>query len=129
MSDYTKVNLHEVKDMAAEWGIDGLEARFARTNLELSNFGVGYEKLAPNFRVPFGHTHAEQEEVYVILSGSGRIKVEDEVIELRQWDMVRVPPGTIRNPEAGPEGMEVLAIGAPIPAEQDAEMHHGWWSD
>lgn len=127
MSDYTKVNLHDVKDMAAEWGIDGLEARFARTNLELEKFGVGYEKLSPNVRVPFGHTHAEQEEVYVILSGSGRIKVGDEVLEVRQWDMVRVPAGTIRNPEAGPDGMEVLAIGAPH--LDDAELHQGWWND
>lgn len=129
MSDYTKVNLRDVKDMAAEWGIDGLEARFARRNLELEKFGVGYEKLSPNFRIPFGHTHAEQEEVYVVLSGSGRIKIGDEVIEVGQWDMVRVPPGTIRNPEAGPDGMEVLAIGAPIPAEQDAELLQGWWND
>lgn len=127
MSDYTKVNLRDVKDMAAEWGIEGLEARFARTNLELEKFGVGYEKLSPNFRVPFGHTHAEQEEVYVILSGSGRIKVGDEVIDVGQWDMVRVPAGTIRNPEAGPDGMEVLAIGAPH--LDDAELLQGWWSD
>jgi mannose-6-phosphate isomerase-like protein (cupin superfamily) len=127
MSDYTKVNLHDVKDVAAEWGINGLEARFARTNLELSNFGVGYEKLAPNFRVPFGHEHAEQEEVYVILSGSGRMKIGEEIVDLRPWDMVRVPPGTIRNPEAGPDGMEVLAIGAPH--LDDAELHQGWWGD
>ena len=127
MSDYTKVNLRDVKDMAAEWGIEGLEARFARTNLELEKFGVGYEKLSPNFRVPFGHTHAEQEEVYVILSGSGRIKVGDEVIDVGQWDMIRVPAGTIRNPEAGPDGMEVLAIGAPH--LDDAELLQGWWSD
>jgi mannose-6-phosphate isomerase-like protein (cupin superfamily) len=113
--------------MAAEWGIEGLEARFARTNLELEKFGLGYEKLSPNFRVPFGHTHAEQEEVYVILSGSGRIKIGDEVIDVGQWDMVRVPAGVIRNPEAGPDGMEVLAIGAPH--LDDAELLQGWWSD
>jgi mannose-6-phosphate isomerase-like protein (cupin superfamily) len=127
MSDYTKVNVRDVKDMAAEWGIEGLEARFARTSLELERLGVGYEKLSPNFRVPFGHTHAEQEEVYVILSGSGRIKIGDEVIDVGQWDMVRVPAGVIRNPEAGPDGMEVLAIGAPH--LDDAELLQGWWSD
>jgi mannose-6-phosphate isomerase-like protein (cupin superfamily) len=127
MSDYTKVNLHDVKDMAAEWGLEGMEARFARTNLELENFGVGYEKLAPNFRIPFGHEHAEQEEVYVILSGSGRIKIDDEIVDLAQWDMIRVPKGVIRNSEAGPDGMEVLAIGAPH--LDDTEMHQGWWND
>jgi len=127
MSDYTKVNLHDVKDMAAEWGLEGMEARFPRTNLELEKFGVGYERLAPNFRVPFGHEHSEQEEVYVILSGGGRMNIGVEVVELRPWDMVRVPPGTIRNPEAGPEGMEVLAIGAP--RVDDTEMHQGGWDD
>jgi mannose-6-phosphate isomerase-like protein (cupin superfamily) len=127
MSEYTKINLHDVKDMAAEWGIEGLEARFPRTSLELEKFGVGYEKLAPNFRVPFGHEHAEQEEAYVILAGSGRMKIGDEIVELRPWDIVRVPAGTIRNPEAGPDGMEMLAIGAP--QLDDAELHQGWWSD
>jgi len=127
MSEYTKINLHDVKDMAAEWGIDGLEARFPRTNLELEKFGVGYEKLAPNFRVPFGHEHAEQEEAYVILSGGGRMKIGEEIVELRPWDIVRVPAGTIRNPEAGPDGMEMLAIGAP--QLDDAELHQGWWND
>ena len=129
MSDYTKVNVRDVKDMAAEWGIEGLEARFARTSLELEKLGVGYEKLSPNFRVPFGHTHAEQEEVYVVVSGNARMKIGDEVVDLRAWDAVRVAPGTWRGMEGGPDGCEILAFGAPNTDNKDAEMAPGWWQD
>jgi len=128
MPDYTVKNLKELDDMAEQFGLgDGLEARFARDQLELRNFGLSYQKLAPGFRIPFGHHHAEQEEVYVVLSGSVRAKLEDEIVELRQWDAIRVPADVTRNLEAGPDGAEVLAIGAP--QAKDTEMLQGWWSD
>jgi mannose-6-phosphate isomerase-like protein (cupin superfamily) len=132
MSDYTIKNLQEIDDAAPGFGLSpNLEARFGRKLLDCEKGGVGYEKLAPNFRVPFGHVHAAQEEVYVIASGSGRIKLEDEIVDVKQWDFIRVGPGTTRNFEAGPDGMEIVAFGAPASADapNDAEIFPGWWSD
>jgi mannose-6-phosphate isomerase-like protein (cupin superfamily) len=128
---YTIKNLKaDVPDAAPQFGFSpGLEARFAREALECRNFGLSYERLAPNFRAPFGHRHGVQEEVYVVVGGSGRVKVEDEVVDVRQWDAVRVPGEAMRAFEAGPEGLELLAFGAPRPDEQDAELVPGWWSD
>ena len=128
MANYTVKNLKDVENMAEQFGMsDGLEARFAASPLELSNFGVSYQRLEPNFRIPFGHKHGEQEEVYVLLSGSARLKLDDEIVELRQWDAVRVPGPVTRNFEGGPEGAELLAIGAPL--AKDTEMLQGWWTD
>jgi mannose-6-phosphate isomerase-like protein (cupin superfamily) len=133
MAAHTIVNLKEVEDMAPKFGFaPDLEARFATSNLELEKSGISYQKLAPNFRMPFGHTHKEQEEVYVVLSGSGRVKLDDDVVDVRQWDVVRVPADTMRAFEAGQDGIEILAFGAPNtgPApNRDAEMVPGWWSD
>jgi mannose-6-phosphate isomerase-like protein (cupin superfamily) len=130
---YTKVNLKDdVQDSAPRFGFaPDMEARFATKDLELEESGVGYERYAPNFRVPFGHTHKGQEEVYVVVSGNGRIKVDDEIIDFKQWDAIRVPAGVWRCFEAGAGGAEILAFGAPKlddPAA-DAEMQPGWWSD
>ena len=128
MPNYTVKNLKQVQNMAEQFGMsDGLEARFARGPLELENFGLSYQRLEPNFRIPFGHKHGEQEEVYVVLSGSARLKLDDEIVELKQWDAIRVPGAVTRNFEGGPDGAEVLAIGAPI--AKDTEMLQGWWSD
>ena len=81
----------DVKDMAPEFGMEGIESRFARTNLELENSGLSYFRLDAGFRTPFGHTHSEQEEVYVVISGSARVAVDDELVELSQWDAIRIP--------------------------------------
>ena len=127
MTDYTVKNLRDVENSAERFGIEGMEARFAKRELELTNFGLSYQKLTPNFRQPFGHRHGEQEEVYVVLAGSGRVKIEDDVVELSQWDAVRVPSEAPRQFEAGPDGLEYLAIGAP--QADDTEMLQGWWSE
>lgn len=130
MPEYTLKNIKDIPDMAEKFGLSpGLEARFARDALELTKLGVSYLRLAPDFRVPFGHKHAEQEEVYVLLSGSARLKLDDDVLELHQWDAIRIPSQLTRNLEAGPEGAEVLAIGAPKTDLQDAEQLPGWWSE
>jgi uncharacterized cupin superfamily protein len=128
MADYTVRNLKQIDDAAERFGLgDNLEARFARKPLELENFGISYQKLDPGFRIPFGHTHGTQEELYVVLAGGGRIKIDDDVVEIAQWDAVRVPAGAVRNLEAGPSGMEILAVGAP--ATDDTEMMQEWWAD
>ena len=130
MAGYTRVNLRsDVKDMAPEHGMEGLESRFARTNLELENSGLSLFRLDGGFRMPFGHTHSEQEEVYVILSGSARVAVGDEVVELAEMDAIRIPPETIHGIEAGPDGAEILAFGAPNTENKDADMQPGWWPE
>ena len=130
MPGYTLVNLREVEDQAPKFGLSpNLEARMARVPLELEHFGISYQSVAPNFRVPFGHTHKVQEEVYVVVSGSLRAKLDDEIVELKQWDALRVPNDTARGFEAGPDGAVVIAIGGPNTGPGDADMMNGWWDD
>jgi mannose-6-phosphate isomerase-like protein (cupin superfamily) len=129
MADYTHVNLREIEDQAPKFGMDGLEFRVARSPLELDNSAVSYMRLEPNFRLPFGHTHNQQEELYVLVSGKARLKLGEEVIDLQPFDAVRIPKDTMRNLEGGPEGAEVILFGAPNTGPNDAEMTPGWWTD
>ena len=131
MAGYTIKNLKtDVDDQAPNFGLaPDLEARMARVPLELENFGLSYQRLAPGFRVPFGHTHKVKEEAYVVVNGSMRVKLGDEIHELKQWDVVRVPNDTPRCFEAGPYGVEVIAIGAPNTGPGDADVEQGWWTD
>jgi len=130
VADYTLVNLREVEDSAPKFGLpEGMEARFPKTALGSSIGAFSLQRLGPGVRSPFGHRHARQEEHYVILAGSGRIKLDDEEIEVRQWDAIRVSFETMRAFEAGDEGLELLAFGAPIADEPDVEMTPGWWSE
>ena len=131
MAGWTKVNLKDdVDDQAPNFGLGGkIEARMARVPLELEQSGVSYQRLAPSFRVPFAHRHKNQEEVYVLISGSARAKLGDEIVELRPFDALRVHKDTIRGFEAGPEGAELIAIGAPNTGPGDAELEHDWWGD
>ena len=129
MSEYTHVNLKEVEDQAPKFGLSpDLEFRMGRVPLDLENAGVSYIRMASNYRIPFGHNHKNQEEVYVVVAGSGRIKLGDDVRELKQWDAVRVHKDTMRGFEADADGLEVIAIGAPNTGPGDAEMEQGWWS-
>jgi mannose-6-phosphate isomerase-like protein (cupin superfamily) len=129
MADYTKLHLREVENQSPKFGLTEMEFRSARVPLELENFGVSYLRVDPNYRVPFGHKHNVQEEVYVIVSGSARLKLDDEVIELKPMDAVRIHKDTMRNFEGGPEGVEVLAIGAPSTGPGDGPMTQDWWTD
>ena len=131
MAAYTHVNLKDdVEDQAPKFGMSpDLEARMARVPLELEGFGVSYQRLAPNYRLPFGHRHKNQEEVYVVVTGGGRAKLEDEIVELSRWDALRVPKDTTRGFEAGSEGMEIIAIGAPNTGPGDADVANDWWTD
>jgi uncharacterized cupin superfamily protein len=131
MAGYTKLNLKDdVDDQGANFGYEGkIEARMARVPLELEHSGVSYLRLAPGFRIPWGHTHKTQEEVYVLVGGSLRAKLDDEIVELRPFDAVRVHKNTMRGFEAGSEGAEMIAIGAPHTGPGDAETVDGWWDD
>lgn len=128
MPAYTIANLREdVEDQAPKFGHSpDLEARFASGALECEQLGLSYQRLAPNARMPFGHRHEKQEEVYVVVEGGGRAKLGDDVVDLRQWDAVRVAPETVRTFEAGPDGIVLLALGATAVAAGDAEMTAAW---
>jgi mannose-6-phosphate isomerase-like protein (cupin superfamily) len=130
MSGYTKLNLaSEVPDMAEGRMPPGIEAHFAKEALQLEKSGVTYFKLGPDFHPPFGHRHAEQEEIYVLISGSAIVKVGDDEVEMQALDAIRLPPEAMRALKAGPDGCELIAFGAPKPAEMDAEMQPGWWPE
>jgi uncharacterized cupin superfamily protein len=128
MAGFTIVNLKDTEDAASARSPD-LEARFARKHLDSKHLGVSYFRYAPGYRSPMGHSHREQEEVYVVLGGSGRIKLDDEILPLRQWDVVRVAPETVRALEAGPDGLEVIAIGSDRPEGGDGIPAPDWWTD
>ena len=113
-------------------GAPDLEFRAATKALALEESGLSYQRVPPGYRVPSGPMHRTQEEVYVGLRGSGRMKVDDEIVELKEWDAMRVPPGTWRGYEAGPEGLEILVIGAPNLGEdprEDVDGQRDWWAD
>src|SRR6266511_173376 len=131
MSDYPHINLkEEVDDQAPNFGLSpNLETRMARVPLGMENSGVSYIRIAPGFRIPFAHKHKQQEEVYILVSGNARIKIEDEVRDMKQWDAVRVHRDTVRGFEAGGDGAEFIAIGAPNTGPGDAEVIQDWWSD
>jgi mannose-6-phosphate isomerase-like protein (cupin superfamily) len=125
---YTKTNLRDVENAAPKFDMpDEMQARFARRELDGETLGLSLFTLEPGFRIPFGHKHETQEEVYVIVRGAARVKVDDEIVELAEWDAIRFPKNTMRQMEAGPDGVEYLAFGAgDDPAE--VEMAPGWWS-
>jgi len=117
-----------VDDAASAFGLSpDLEARFARKPLGSTKVAVSYQRLQPGFRIPFGHKHATQEEIYVVLSGSATVKLDDETIELQQLDALRVDPETMRGIEAGPDGVEFIAVGGPVGERNDAELVNDWW--
>jgi mannose-6-phosphate isomerase-like protein (cupin superfamily) len=128
MPDYTIKNFMDVDDLAAERGGD-IEARFARSHIDSDHLGVSYFRYGANFRSPFGHRHKEQEEAYVVVSGSGKIRVDDDVIDLKQWDVIRVAPTAVRAFEGGPDGLELVAIGNDRPEGGDGEMVEGFWAE
>jgi mannose-6-phosphate isomerase-like protein (cupin superfamily) len=131
MSDFTITNLmDDIEDAAVRFNLDGkLQSRFARSAIGSDHLGVSHFRLEPNFRVPFGHRHREQEEVYVVISGSGRFRLDDEVRDVRQWDVVRVAPTVARAYEAGADGLDMIVIGNDRPEGGDGEMINDFWTD
>lgn len=125
---YTIKNLESVEDMARRHGLsDQGEARFAREDLDALQTGVSHQRLRAGKRQQFGHHHEQAEEVYVVLAGSGRVKLDDEILEIGTLDAIRVSPETMRAFEAGDDGLEILAFGQHFGG--DGEMVPGWWSD
>lgn len=130
---FTLKNLREdLDDFGPKFeGSPDLEFRMATGALDLEQSGLSFQRVPPGYRFPYGHTHKTQEEVFVVVGGTGRMKLDDEIIELKVWDAVRVPPGTWRGYEAGPEGLELLVVGAPNLGEdprEDVEGQRDWWA-
>lgn len=124
---FTHTKLTDVKDSAPEFGMEDVqEARFAKGDLDAEKTGVSHHRLKPGKRTPFGHKHEDAEEVYIVIGGSGRMKLDDEIIEVESLDAIRVSPEVIRAFEAGDDGIEVLAVGARH--DGDGEVIPGWWS-
>jgi mannose-6-phosphate isomerase-like protein (cupin superfamily) len=131
---FTQKNLRDdLEDVGSNFdGPPDLEFRHASKALGLEHCGLSYQRIPPGYRFPYGHTHRTQEEAYVVLRGSGRMKLDDEVVDIRERDVVRVPPGTWRGYEAGPDGLELLVFGAPSLGDklrEDVEGRRDWWAD
>jgi len=126
MADYAIKNIMELDNMAEQFGLaPDLEARFGRKALGAEKGGFSFQRLAPNFRAPFGHHHKVQEETYVVVEGGGRVKLEDDIVDIKQWDAIRVAPTTRRGFEAGPDGLAFLVFGAGEGG--DAETLEDFW--
>jgi quercetin dioxygenase-like cupin family protein len=128
MPGYTIVNLLEIDD-AVEGRVEGLEGRFSRKYLDSRDLGVSLWSYAPDTRNPGSHSHKEQEEAYVVVAGDGRVRLDDEVREIRRWDVVRVAPEVVRAFEAGPAGLELIAVGGPKPEGGDGVRSETPWPD
>ncbi len=128
MSGFSTVNLLEVEDSMGD-SAPGIEGRFGRKHLGSRDLGVSLFRYAANLRSPMGHSHREQEEAYIVVAGSGRVLLNDEVHDLRQWDVVRVAPEVVRAFEAGPDGLDVIAVGGPKPVEGDGVPGTAAWPD
>jgi mannose-6-phosphate isomerase-like protein (cupin superfamily) len=130
MSDpYTIKNLTEVEDSAPKFGFEQVgEARFANNELGTEQTGVSYHRLNPNTRQAFGHRHEEAEEVYFVVTGSGRVKLDDDIVDISERDAVRISPGVVHCLEGGPDGLEVVMFG-PRREDDRGELITDWWSD
>ena len=126
MPSYSHINLLDIEDSSPA-GIESIEGRFARKHLDSRDLGISLWRYAPGFKAEAGHRHREQEEAYVVVAGSGRILLDDEVLELGQWDVVRVAPQVVRAFWAGPEGLEIVAVGGPKPEGGDGEQTEISW--
>lgn len=131
---FTRKNLKsELTDLGSNFdGSPDLEFRLATDELKLDKSGLSFQHVPPNYRFPYGHTRKTQEEVYVVIRGGGRMKIDDEIIELHEYDAVRIPPGSWRGYEAGVDGLELLIFGAPNlgPSRRDdVEGLRDWWTD
>jgi mannose-6-phosphate isomerase-like protein (cupin superfamily) len=128
MTDYAIVNLLEIDD-SVEGRVPGLQGRFSRKYLDSRDLGISHWRYAPNTRNPGSHSHREQEEAYVVVAGSGRVRLGDEVRDIAQWDVIRVAPAVVRAFESGPDGLDLIAVGGPKPQEGDGVRSDSPWPD
>jgi mannose-6-phosphate isomerase-like protein (cupin superfamily) len=128
MTRHTIVNLKQIEAAEGARAL-GIDAHFARSHMGSEHLGVTYFKYPPDLRTGSGHHHREQEEAYLVIAGSGQIKLDDEVFDLAEWDLVRVAPDVVRGLRSGPDGLEVIAIASDRPEGGDGELVKDWWTD
>ena len=127
--DYSIKNLRDVEDIAPRFGASEVqEARFPREDLESETVGLAFHVVKPNCRQAFAHRHERAEEIYVVISGSGRIKLDDDVVKVGPLDAIRTAPGVARAFEAGPHGLELLAFG-PRHAGDGEILREDFWAE
>jgi mannose-6-phosphate isomerase-like protein (cupin superfamily) len=124
--EWTKTNFDDLRDVSPEHV--QIQWRFAREALGSPELGVSRFTYSPGARMPWGHRHRTQEEVYVVVAGSGRARLDDEIIELRASDALRVAPAVIRSFEAGPDGLDMICIGGRRPRGGDTEKFEDFWT-
>jgi mannose-6-phosphate isomerase-like protein (cupin superfamily) len=131
MAGYTMHNLKEIENQGVNFGLDenDIQLRMAKDPLECTDCGLTYLRLGPGWRTPFGHNHKTQEEIYVLVNGSARMKIDDEVVEMKPFTAVRVSPETMRSYEGGSDGAELIVIGTPRTGGGDADIVADWWKD
>ena len=123
---YKHLNINDIEDQAPAWGVDSLEARPVGTALGAEAIGLTDYRMKPGRRLGFGHSHDAVDEVYVVTSGSGRFKLDDEIVEVTAGAIVYCPPAVVREWEAGEDGLDLVAFGAH--AEGDGNMFPEWWT-
>ena len=128
MADYAKVNFNDIEDAVAG-RVEGLSGHFGRKHLGSRDLGVSLWRYAPGYKPARGHRHREQEEAYVVVSGSGSALLDGDVVELAQWDVLRVAPSVVRAFSAGPDGLELVAVGGPKPEGGDGEQAEVSWPE
>ncbi len=126
MASFACVNLFDLED-SVSGRAPGVEGRFARKHLDSRDLGVSIFRYGPSVRSAFAHSHTDQEEAYVVVSGAGRALLDGDIRELRQWDVLRVAPEVVRAFEAGPDGLELIAVGGPRPADGDGVIGAAEW--
>jgi uncharacterized cupin superfamily protein len=125
---YTIKNLTRTADSAREYGLSELgEAHFPREELGAESTGLSYQVLKPGKRNAFGHRHERAEEIYVVLSGGGRMRLDDEILDVGPLDAIRVAPQVKRAFEAGADGLELLVFGPHH--QRDGEVLNDFWKD
>jgi mannose-6-phosphate isomerase-like protein (cupin superfamily) len=122
VAEFTRVNL-----MKLDGGDRPVEARFARKLLGSPELGVSHFRYPPEFRSSLGHHHDTQEEVYIVVGGSGRMKLDDEIIDLAPWDVIRVAPPVVRAFEGGPDGLDLIVVGGEKPPDGDGHRVDDFW--
>ena len=126
MPGWTKTNFQDLEDRSPADA--PMQWRLARNALHSPELGVSRFTYEPGARMPFGHRHREQEEAYVVVGGSGRAKLDDDIIEIVVWDVLRVAPPVVRAFEAGPDGLDLICIGGRKPKRGDTERLPDFWT-
>jgi mannose-6-phosphate isomerase-like protein (cupin superfamily) len=124
---YTIKNLKEVTDAAAEAGVsDSLEARFGHEDLGSEQTGFSYQVVKAGKRQPFAHKHGEMEEIYVVISGTGRVKLDDALEDVKPLDAVRISPEVVRAFEAGDDDLVLLAFSPRAAGDAEIVQDFSW---